>query len=171
MARFRLHLHTNIHTVFAFGDRLSVESLTQAIPGCVVRELSSVGLGHPVFIDAELSRPTREQALDELLAAAQTLGYTVVDGEIAEAVNVTVESMAAGALGGFGLGAAFSNPLLAIVLAGVGMAAGDWVSNELANHEVVYHFRRVQPSGWQITEVPLQREPPLAQFVRRLVLS
>lgn len=168
MSRYRLQAHTNIHSAISFGDRLTAEALTGLIPGAIVHEIASVGLGYPASIDVDLIRPTREEALDELFAAAQQLGYTIIDGEISEAVDATVQSVAVGALTGLGIGATVDNPILGLILAGIGCLAGNWVSSELLNHEVIYHVRRVFPGDWEVTLIPAQSETMLASVARLL---
>jgi hypothetical protein len=171
MARYRMQLLPNAHTLIAFGDRLTPETLSGVVEGVVVNSIEHHALGYPASIDVELARPTQAEALDDLFEATQRLGYTMIDGEISEVVDATVQSVGFGAVTGLGLGAAVKSPVLALVLGVVGGLAGDLVSSELMNHELVYSFRGVYPSGWEITAVPAASEPPLAQLGRRLAVA
>jgi hypothetical protein len=102
---------------------LTPELLAGRLAGdAVIREFASHPSGaHVVNIGLHCARDSHEEALNELLLAAQELGYAFAEAEITKIADRAIETAVAG-LGGGGLGAgsATQNGELAVIGAFVG---------------------------------------------------
>ncbi len=140
------------------GTGLSRDSLERSIAGVVVREVINERFGNHV-LDLELTRNSHEEALNEILIAAQQLGYSIVEATVSEWADQLIEQAAAGALGaGTVTGLATKNPEAAVAVGLVGMIIGGIAGAHIEKIKAVYAARPTYPSGWQL--VRISDEPP-----------
>jgi hypothetical protein len=111
---------------------------------------------HLVNIVLQRDRDSHEDALNELLLAAQELGYTFVESEITKVADRAIEmAVGLGSMGGLGAGSTTENGELAAIGAAVGWVVGLFVGAKMKKVEIMY---RVQwtGTGWQFIRVPPQ---------------
>jgi hypothetical protein len=133
--------------------------IASSLPGVVVRSLE-LGPDGQVIADLALQRPSHDQALDEIAAAVQQLGYSVIAASASEWVSRWVEGALLGALGGGGLGSASRNADFAFFAGLIGALAGAAAGNTVQREKVIYDVRRDHLGRWHLT--PVQPQSALA---------
>lgn len=139
---------------------LTEDALTQAISDVVVRELSGAHYGRQV-VDVALRRQDDDEALSEIVAALENLGFSFVEATVSEwASGMAVKAM--GAAGGFVVGAGISENLaVGLVASAIGTFIGHLVGD--ATRQVVgdYRAHRDYRGVWVFGEmVPHQQSVP-----------
>lgn len=144
---------------------LSAEVLAARLAGdAVIHEFAPHQSGsHLVTVGLQRDRDSHEEALNELLLAAQELGYTFVEGEITKVADRAIEMAVGLGVGGLGAGSTTENGELAVIAAAIGWVVGLFVGANMQKVEVIY---RVQwtGAGWHLTRVtpqPAQLRPAL----------
>ncbi len=139
------------------------DALTQEVSDIVVRELSQAHFGGQI-VDVGLQRQDDAEALNEIVAALERLGFSFVEATVSEWAG-GVAAKVIGAAGGFALGAGLSENL-AIGLASsvVGTFIGHLVGN--ASRQVVgdYKARRDHRGAWVFGEVVPRQQDALATW-------
>ncbi len=117
---------------------LSEDALTRAISDIAVRELSEAHFGEQV-VDVALRRRDDAEALGEIVAALERLGFSFVEATVSEwASGTAVKAM--GAAGGFAVGAGISeNLVVGLVASAVGALIGHLVGD--ATRQVIGDYR------------------------------
>jgi hypothetical protein len=105
----------------------------------------------------------RDQAFNEVLSLVQGLGYSMVDAEVAEIVDRTVEGAVFGCLTGGGIGATTKGPVIAAVAALAGALAGAKVGSTVEQFGVRHRYQWFPARGWIVTVVPAETPPPAAR--------
>ena len=148
MTRYHLNLQPQLRSGFAYGQPgLTPDAIALLIPDATVHEITSDGPGYGATLDIELERQTREEEINEISAAAQRLGYSIVNGEVSAWVNAETQGIIAGAISGAGFGFALEKPEVALILAIAGGLAGSWVASRLAHYEPILELRRPHRAG------------------------
>jgi hypothetical protein len=147
------------------SGELTAELLAGRLPGdAVIREFASHSSGaHLVSVALRRDRDSHEEALNELLLAAQELGYTFVEGEITRIADRAIETAFGFSVGGLGVGSATEKGELAVMGAFVGWCVGLLVGANLEKVEVMYSAQWTG-AGWHLTRVAPQAAPGRAAF-------
>lgn len=133
---------------------LTAESFLERLAGLAVHEILTNSSGE-ALVHLELRRASHEDALNEILAAVQQLGYTWLEARVFEWADKALIGAVAGALGGGTAGSASNDGSLATVAALIGLLAGALIGSFFAR-EKVYQVHRT-PRGWVLT--PLTPDP------------
>lgn len=145
---------------------LTPELLAGRLAGdAVIREFSSHPSGaHIVNVGLQRDRDSHEEALNELLLAAQELGYMLVEAEITKVANRAIEMAVAGlGVGGLGAGSATEKGELAVIGAFVGWCVGLFVGASMEKIEVMYAVQLTN-TGWDFARVTPQAAPSRPAF-------
>lgn len=101
----------------------------------------------------EISRPTHTEAFEAVLAAVERAGYSMLEAEVGEIVDGSVQGAMVGLLGGGAPGAMKERPLVAII----GAALGWWVGREVGASArklgAAYRYQCLAATGWTYTEI------------------
>lgn len=139
---------------------LTEDALTQEVSDIVVGELSQTHFGGQV-VDVELRRQDDAEALNEIVAALERLGFSFVEATVSEWAS-GVAARVIGAAGGFALGAGVSENLaIGLVASAVGTFIGHLVGD--ATRQVVGDYKaRLDHRGvWVFGEmIPRQQSAP-----------
>jgi hypothetical protein len=156
MHSYRFHAQPNFPRGYGWPGiaDLTGNTFTQALAGAVVKQLvATPDGGYDVHVT--VTRPSHEQALEEIWSVLQQAGYNYVQAAVTEWVTSAVEGAGAGCLAGAGLGSTTKNvekTLLSLIIGGiVGAALGSFRETATAS----YHAHRNDIyGGWQL--LPLQ---------------
>jgi hypothetical protein len=144
-----------------FSRELTAEALGTAITNVLVRRLTALA-DQGYEAELLLQRPTHEDALLEISAAIERLGYAVGEAFIVEYASAVAESAVSGFFGAGALGATSRNPVIALVAAGagaaVGAAVGRFIQIEKARYEGVWN---PYTNSWQLTQVAAPSGPQI----------
>lgn len=128
----------------AIADAVSVESTPSAQGGEILK--------------VEISRPTHTQAFEAVLAAVEGAGYSMVEAEVGEIVDESVQGAMVGLLGGGTPGALMESPLFAMI----GAALGWWVGREVGASArklgAAYRYEFFSAAEWIYTEITREVE-------------
>jgi hypothetical protein len=105
-------------------------------------------------------RELHEEALNELLLAAQELGYAFAEAEITKVADRAIEMAFGFGVGGLGAGSATENAELALLGAGIGWVVGLLVGANMEKVEVLWRVQST-PQGWRLIAVESQRAAPV----------
>jgi hypothetical protein len=104
-------------------------------------------------LSLQLERDDYLQAVNEIGGAVQQLGYSLLEIEISELIDQTVQATILGALGlGGATHSKARSPLLTAIATLAGGYAANRVAAQLRRYEVVYSFSP-SPSGWALMPV------------------
>lgn len=152
---YRVHLQPQPHRLLSNGAPFSAAALVSAVEGAVLREVVQGSNGR-YEIDLQLQRRSHEQALNDILVAAQQLGYSWVQATVTEWADNAVSGLVLGGLGGAAGGTSTGSGEVAAMLALVGAVVGAVVGSFIASVKVMYEAHWT-PTGWQL--VALQPAP------------
>lgn len=94
---------TPMTALFSSGlPTLEVSELTSAIAGAVLRSISGTDPSYDV--ELEIPPRSREEAVQQIATAVETLGFRVAEMTITEWANKAAQGFVAGLLGGGGFG-------------------------------------------------------------------
>jgi hypothetical protein len=113
---------------------------------------------HVANVGLQRDRESHEEALNELLLAAQRIGYAFAEAEITKIADRALEMAFGGGVGGFGVGSTTENGELAVLGAFVGWCVGLLVGANMKKVEVVYRVQ-LTSAGWELTRVAPQPAP------------
>lgn len=136
---------------------LTEEVLAEALAGAVVRELSPTPQGNWI-VDVQLERPTHEDAVEEVVAVLQQLGFSYLEGVATEWASKTVEGLLIGVTGGAITGATQSSGT-ALIGAFAGALIGSLLGSEARVVAAQYRVRWNPRTGWALTKVARQPAP------------
>lgn len=108
-----------------------------------------------VSVALQRDRDSHEDALNELLFAAQQVGYSFVEAEITKIADRAIEMAIGGGIGGLGLGSTTENDQIAVLGAAAGWLAGLFVGANMKKAEVIYRVQRTG-TGWHFVAVAPQ---------------
>jgi hypothetical protein len=139
---------------------LTPESLAERLAGdAVIQGFASHPSGsHLVNIGLHRDRDSHQEALNELLLAAQELGYTFVEAEITKIADRAIEMAVGLGVGGLGAGSTTENGELAVIGAAIGWVVGLFVGANLQKVELMYRVQWTN-AGWHLTGVTPQSAP------------
>jgi hypothetical protein len=154
----RYSLQLRVRPSLYYGSLLEgspnlAQALEQALVGAVTGELRPALEGGEL-LDVASRRPTHEQAVNEIAAATERFGYSLIEAEVSEIVDKTVQGILVGACSGGALGLTAKNPYLELFAAIVGAAAGGKAGSMIESVRAKYHYRWFPAAGWVITELP-----------------
>ena len=125
----------------------------------IVRSFDDTSQGHLLDVGFRQDRDSHHVALDELneaLAVAQQLGYSVVAGEITQVTDRAIEIAIIWGLGGLGVGASVDNGEVAAIASLIGWLGGVFVGSRMEKVEPIFQVQRAY-WGWQLVEIPRPR--------------
>jgi hypothetical protein len=139
---------------------LTPEALAERLAGdAVIQEFAPHPAGaHLATIGLQRDRDSHEEALNELLLAAQELGYMFADAVITRIADRAIEMAVGFGVGGLGVGSATENDELAVIGAALGWIAGLFVGATMRKVEVLYRVQ-LTSTGWHLTRVTPQLAP------------
>lgn len=149
--RYRLRLRPAARFYFSSPDQTAptATALVNAVAGLVVHEHGSTDVGDHVFA-VGVRRPTHEQALNELFAVTQQLGYAWAEATISEVTNDAIGGAVLGVLGGGGAGSRSENALITAFAAVIGGIAGTAIGSQIEHNKVIFQVHRTFPNGWTL---------------------
>jgi hypothetical protein len=152
MSIYRVHVRR--HTYPRLGNEGLSTGINWPIPDAVIIASEQPDSLHE-HLSLQLARDDYLQAANEIGEAVQRLGYTLLNIEIRELVDKTVEATILGAAGPGGvIHLKMKNPLLTAIVMLVGGYIANRVATQLKRYEVVYRFS-LSPSGWTLN--PIER--------------
>lgn len=160
-----MHIHAyklKLEPMLWHSAKLTPELLVGGLADdAVIQEFATHPSGaHLVNIGLQRDRDSHEEALNELLLAAQELGYTFVEGEITKIADRAIEmAVGLGGVGGLGAGSTTENGKLAVLAGAVGWVVGLFVGATMKKVEVMYRVQWTS-NGWRLTRVTPQSAPP-----------
>jgi hypothetical protein len=117
-----------------------------------IRSLSEESWGH--VADIALERDSHQEALNELLTAAQELGYSFAEAEITKVADRALEMAFGGGITGAGVVGSSSQNGEAAFLGGLaGWAVGLLIGAGMEKVEVIYEVQWTN-AGWHLISVP-----------------
>ncbi len=120
-----------------------------------IRSMTEQAWGH--MADIALERESHQEALNELLIAAQELGYSFVEAEITKVADRALEMAFGGGITGAGVVGSSSQNGEAAFLAGMaGWAVGLLIGAGMEKVEVIYEVQWTN-AGWHLIPVPRTR--------------
>jgi hypothetical protein len=152
---YRVHVRScdQFEVIGVHAPALTEEAVVQALGGVIIHELNVVAPGQ-LEMALELGRPTHEEALNDILLAAQQLGYAWVNATVSEWADAMVERAVLGGVSGLAIGAPSQNADVALVAAIVGSLVGAWFGSRVRRLEVTYQVAWNPVSGWILTAIP-----------------
>lgn len=160
MHTYRLHAQSNFPRGFGWPgvQDLTIGTFTQALAGAMVKELvATPDGGYEVHI--ALTRPTHEQALDEIWSVLQQAGYNYAEAVVTEWVTSAVEGALAGGLGGTAVGSRTKDAGTTIVSLIIGGLVGAAIGSLKETVKRSFQARRnYLYGGWEF----LQLQPAAA---------
>jgi fermentation-respiration switch protein FrsA (DUF1100 family) len=147
----RLVIHVRAGRALPFGSFLGREeslgpALGEILGAAVVDAAGPVPIGQEEVV-LRMDRPTPEQAVDEMIAGLERLGYSLVEAEVGEIVDRATQGAVVGLLGGGLLGLSTQDPYIEILAALVGTIAGAWAGSTAEQVVARRHFRWVAGVG------------------------
>jgi hypothetical protein len=116
-----------------------------------IRSMTEQAWGH--VADIALERDSHHEALNELLVAAQELGYSFAEAEITKVADRALEMALGGGIAGAGVVGSSSQNGEAAFLAGLaGWAVGLLIGAGMEKIEVIYEVQLVN-AGWHLISV------------------
>ncbi len=133
---------------------LTAEALAAWLPGdAMVRDFAPQSLGgHVVSVELRRDRETHEEALNDLLLAAQALGYGFAEAEITKVADRAIEMAVGFGVTGLGAGSTTQNGETALIGAGIGWVVGLFVGSRMEKAEVLYEVQATS-RGWHLMSV------------------
>jgi hypothetical protein len=101
----------------------------------------------------------RNQVFNEVLSLVQGLGYSMVDAEVAEIVDRTVEGAAVGLLTCGGIGTTTKSAGITAIAALAGALAGAKVGSTIEQFGARHRYQWFPARGWVVTAVPAEARP------------
>jgi hypothetical protein len=98
----------------------------------------------------------RDQAFNEVLSLVQGLGYSMVDAEVAEIVDRTVEGAVFGLLASGGIGATAKTPGVTALAALAGALAGAKAGSTIERFGDRHRYQWFGARGWIVTGAPAE---------------
>jgi hypothetical protein len=132
---------------------LTPETLAGRLAGdASIRSVTEQAWGH--VADIALERDSHHEALNELLIAAQELGYSFVEAEITKVADRALEMALGGGITGAGVVGSSSQNGEAAFLAGLaGWAVGLLIGAGMEKVEVIYEVQWTN-AGWRLIPAP-----------------
>ena len=158
-----VHVHAyrvKLEPLLYYPAALTAEVLAERLAGdAVIHEFAPHPSGsHIVTIGLQRDRDSHEEALNELLFAAQELGYTFAEGVITRVADRAIEMAVGLGLGGLGAGSTTENGEIAALGAALGWVVGLFVGANMKNVEVLYRAQWTS-QVWHLIRVAPQRAP------------
>ena len=150
---YRIKLEPSLY----YPAALTPETLAERLAGdAVIHEFAPQPSGsHIVTVALQRDRDSHEEALDELLLAAQELGYTFAEGVITRVADRAIEMAVGFGVGGLGAGSTTENGEIAAIGAAIGWVVGLFVGANMKKVEVLYRVQ-LTSTGWELTRVAPQ---------------
>ncbi len=158
-----MHIHfyrVKLEPLLWHPAALTPEALAARLTGdAVIHEFAPHPSGsHLVTIGLERDRDSHVEALNELLLAAQELGYTFAEGVITRVADRAIEMAVGFGVGGLGAGSTTENGEIAVIGAALGWVVGLFVGANMKKVEILYRVQLTN-AGWQLTHVTTQPAP------------
>jgi hypothetical protein len=158
-----MHVHAyklRLEPVLWHTAQLTPALLSEHLPDdALIQALTTHPSGAQVVsVGLQRDRESHEEALNELLFAAQKIGYAFAEAEITKIADRAIEMAVGGGVGGFGVGSTTENGELAVLGAFAGWIAGLFVGANMKKVEVLYRVQLTN-TGWHLTPVAPQPMP------------
>jgi hypothetical protein len=101
----------------------------------------------------------RDQAFNEVLALIQGFGYSLLDAEVSEIVDKTVEGAVVGLFGGGALGSTTRSPALTVIGGLAGVLAGSMAGSVIEAVGARHRYQWFPASGWIVTGITPAARP------------
>jgi hypothetical protein len=155
-----MHVHAyrvKLDPLLYYPANLRAEVLAERLAGdAVIHELSPQPSGsHILTVVLQRDRDSHEEALNELLFAAQELGYTFAEGLITKVADRAIEMALGLGVGGLGAGSTTENGEIAAIGAALGWVVGLLVGAKMKKVEVLYRVQ-LTSAGWELIRVAPQ---------------
>jgi hypothetical protein len=150
-----MHSYTHTYRLKLQPFRWSPTALT---PDVLVERLADDAalrsLTEDLVVDIGLERESHPDALNELLLAVQSIGYTFVEGEITKVADRALEMAVGGGATGLGIvGSASQNGEAALIAGTAGWLLGLFVGANMEKVEVIYQVQQTY-AGWRLVPTP-----------------
>ncbi len=116
--------------------------------------------GHVAVVALRNDRDFHEEALNELLLAAEEVGYAFAEAEVTQVADRAVEMAVGLGLAGLGVGSKSENAELAGLGAFAGWVVGLFVGANMKKAEVLYRVQ-LTPQGWHFMAAKPQPAVPV----------
>ena len=150
-----VHVHRS-YVVPYIARELTPETLHNAITDLLVRRVIAYTFQGDQSYEVQLlmRRPTNREALVDILSGIERLGFAIGETLIVEYASTVTESAVSGFFGAGAIGAASRNPLVALLAAGAGAAAGAALGR-LIHLEKARYQASWNPftASWSVTQV------------------
>jgi hypothetical protein len=164
MKTYKLVVQPDIRLVAHGLLSLTEDALMQEISDIVVRELSETHFGWRV-VDVELRRQDDAEALDEIVAALERLGFSLVEVTVSKWASAMAGKVV-GAVGGFAVGAGASENLaVGLVTSAIGTFIGHLVGDAARRIVADYKAQRDHRGIWVFGEM-IPRQPSIPADLR-----
>lgn len=174
MSRYAIQLR--IRRDLYYGSLLGPASSVEEALGSALADVA-VGVARPAaqggeHLDLLLRRPTHQQAVEEAIHALQQVGYSLLEAEVSQIVNRTVEGAVLGFLGGGTLGLPSKNPYVELAAATLGALAGGKAGSMVESVVARYHYSWFPAAGWVVTPMPVDAlAAPATDALRDLLVT
>jgi hypothetical protein len=159
----KVHVHPELRYSSLLGGTSLPDALARELEGVIISQWHSAPTGGD-RLRLEFSRPSDDELLAEIRAAAVKVGYTLVEAEVEEFVDHAVHGAFIGFCGGGGAaGATTRNLLISLIAAAIGGYVGERVGASMRTLVASHHYEFHRSGHWIVTESPLleQRQPDL----------
>ena len=159
----KVHVRPELRYASLLGGASLPEALTGVLEDVTVSQWQSAFTGGD-HLRLQLSRPSDDELLAEIGAAAIQVGYALVEAEVEEFVDHAVQGAIIGFSGaGTATGAATRNSPLALVAALIGAYAGNRVGAQMRTLIATRRYQLHRNGQWIVTELPVPAQQPTPQ--------
>jgi hypothetical protein len=158
MSHYRIRFHTRPQLCFASllqGASTLAEGLVPMLDGVGDIDYQPAAVGGEI-LELTLIRPNRDRVFNEIAAAVQQLGYSMVEAEISDIVDRTVEWAVRGFLSAGALGSTTKKPYVALLAAAAGGAAGAKAGSLVQTVAAKHQYQWFPAVGWVVTELAIE---------------
>lgn len=161
MSNYRIRARRHTHPRLG-GEGISDAAIGWLIPDAVLVELATEAA--EAVVEVQLERETHLEALNEIFAALQRLGYSVIESTVSDWVDRSIETAILAALGvGSGAHTVAKNAKITVAVGLLAAIVGHWAGKHLGRLEVVYELV-LTPSGWSLEAAAKGGNPPAPLF-------
>lgn len=141
---------------------LDAAAITRSIAGAIVHRFEPDQMGQFV-VELALERQFHGDALDEIAASLEAMGWTVSQAVVTEWVTEAVAGATFGGGAGAAAGVSTKDPLAFVVITMLGLAVGAGIGSLFRKIRSRYHATR-RPrylgDGWELALLPAQEDQP-----------
>lgn len=159
----KVHVRPELRYASLLGGASLPEAFARVLEDVIVSQWQSAPAGGD-HLRLEFSRPSDEELVAEIEAAAVQIGYALVEAEVEEFVDHAVQGAIVGFFGGgTATSAATRNPPLALIAALIGAYAGNRVGAQVRTLIATRRYQLHRSGQLIVTERPLPTQQPTLQ--------